>query len=110
MGGMSSLMSLIVKHPSDEVRSQAARLFAAMTSNEKKIQAFANRSGALNFILQFNKETTPKMKEVILGALLAFIKAENFQAKREFLFFYEGIGTLITWIKEDTAQPGPINP
>jgi len=80
-----------------------------MTSNEKKIQAFANRMGALNFILQFGKETDPKMKEIILGALLAFIKAENFQAKREFLFFYEGIGTLSTWIKEDAAQPSPIN-
>ena len=53
MGGMSALMSLIIKHPSDEIRSQAARLFAAMTSNEKKIQAFANRLGALDFILQF---------------------------------------------------------
>ena len=110
MGGMAAVMSLIVKHSSDEIRTLAARLFASMTSNEKKIQAYANRSGALNFILQFNKENTPKMKEVILGALLAFIKAENFQAKREFLFFYDGIQTLSTWIAEDAKQPSPINP
>lgn len=107
---MAALIAVSIKHSSDEIRSLAARLFASMSSNEKKIQAFANRMGALNLAIQFNKESNPKMKEIILGALLAYIKAENFDAKRKFLFFYEGIETLSNWVIEDAKQPSPINP
>jgi len=41
------------------------------------------------------------MKTDILGSLLSFIKAENFNAKREFLFFHDGAATLAAWIKAD---------
>ena len=42
------------------------------------------------------------MKEIILSALLSFIRGANFDAKREFLYFYSGISKMSSWIKDES--------
>lgn len=49
------------------------------------MQQFALRHGALNFMTKFVEEKEAKNKESIFGALSSFLRAENFNSKREFI-------------------------
>ena len=78
---MTFLLETIVSNDNEDVRITACRLFASITGNNKKVQWYASLAGAVNLTAQFQREETAKAKEVVLGSLLAFLKAENFAGK-----------------------------
>lgn len=57
---------------------------------------FARRYGALDLIHQFNRETNVLNREALLGAISAYLRGKNMNAKREFLKDYNGISFLMT--------------
>jgi len=40
---------------------------------------------------QFDREETPQMREAILGSLSAFLKAANFEGKRQYIENFNGL-------------------
>jgi hypothetical protein len=55
-GGMHELMALIFSHPSEQVRRLACSIFSAITQNNPEVQEFANKSGAINLVVQLERE------------------------------------------------------
>lgn len=85
MGGMTELLSLIFSHESAQVRKQTCHLLTSIMSNNRQVQEFASKSGAINLVSQFQKESTLPMKDAIFGSLAAWLKADNFEGKRRFI-------------------------
>ena len=56
MGGMRSLIDVIIMHESNKVRKAACRVFNLVTSNNQAVQNFAMQAGAVNFAGQFDRE------------------------------------------------------
>ena len=56
MGGMTAILELMCLHESDEVRKAIGRIFTSITNNNKKIQAFAFKTGAVNLAVQLDRE------------------------------------------------------
>jgi hypothetical protein len=56
MGGMHELMAIIFSHPSDKVRKLACSIFSSINQNNKEVQDFANKAGAMNLVIQFERE------------------------------------------------------
>ena len=98
MGGMTPILELICAHESDEVRKAACRIFNLMTANNKKIQEFATKNGAVNLAVQLEMETKPEMREMIVSSLSAFLKEDNFPGKRQYIYYLDGIQQLVNWI------------
>ena len=88
----------MITHQDDQVRKAACRVFNTITGNNSKVQQYALRYGAINLALQLERETTPAMREVILGCLSTFIRAENMPAKRKYIEDCGGLDQLIRWI------------
>ena len=107
---MIYLLETIVSNDSEEVRIAACRLFASITGNNKKVQWFASLAGAVNLSVQFERENTAKAKEVVLGSLLAFLKAENFAGKVQFIEDFEGLRLLVKWILDCDVVPDKDKP
>ena len=58
------------------------------------------KAGAVNLSAQFEREVSPKSKETMLGCLLAYIKAENFEGKIAFIKKLDGLKKVRNWIIE----------
>ena len=56
--------------------------------------------GALKFMPLFVEEKSHKNKEAVLGALSSFLRAENFNSKREFVGVMGGIQFLAALLHE----------
>jgi hypothetical protein len=91
MGGMGLLLELMVTHENDDLRKKAAMVFNTMTSNNDKVQKFANAYRANNLVIQLEREEKPEMRELILGSLLACLKANNFPGKIDFITHFQGL-------------------
>ncbi len=85
MGGMTELLSLIFSHESSTVRKQSCQLLTSIMSNNRQVQEFASKSGAINLVSQFSKESTIPLKDAVFGSLASWIKADNFEGKRRFI-------------------------
>ena len=48
LGGMPNILNMIVSHDLPEIRQASCRLFSAITSNNKKVQQYALKAGAVN--------------------------------------------------------------
>ena len=53
MGGMVELFSLIFSHPDALVRKQSCHLLTSIMTNNRQVQEFASKSGAINLVSQF---------------------------------------------------------
>ena len=93
-GGMETIIQIILNNPSKEVRRTACGVFSAVVQNNTKVQEIAKALGAINLMHQYLREDDDKNKEAVLGALSAFLRAENFIGKKEFLQDLEGISFL----------------
>jgi len=60
-------------------------MFSAVVQNNPEVQQFAFRHGALNLMTKFVEENEDMNKEAAFGALSSFLRAENFNSKREFI-------------------------
>jgi len=58
------------------------------------------KCGALNLMMKFVDEKELMNKEAVLGALSSFLRAENFNSKREFVGKMAGLNFLTTILKE----------
>ena len=91
MGGMGLLLEMIVTHKDENLRKKAAMVFNTMTGNNDKVQKFANAYRANNLVIQLDREDKPEMFELILGCLLACLKANNFPGKIDFITHFQGL-------------------
>ena len=104
MGGVSALLSLLCTSKCLDVKLRAVRLFAMITRNNKKVQQYAARSGAINLAVLLERETEPKMIELLLAAMNSFITADNFDAKRQYILDMDGLDQLSRWIAVDGEE------
>ena len=56
MGGMRALLMLIITHQNVKVRKPACQLFCTIIANNKTMQEFAMRLGAVNLSGQLDRE------------------------------------------------------
>jgi len=103
-GGMHELLSLALAHPSQGVRRSVCFLISSVCSNNKQVQEFASKGGALNLLQRFGKEKNMRNKEAVFGALSSFIKSENFHGKRQFIEEYNGLEFLASLMNDETAS------
>lgn len=82
---MTELLSLIFSHESPGVRKASCHLLTSIMTNNRQVQEFASKSGALNLVGQFNREESLMLKDAVFGSLAAWIKADNFEGKRRFI-------------------------
>jgi len=68
--------------------------------NNPEPQQVALKCGALNLMMKFVDEQEQTNKEAVLGALSSFLRAENFNSKREFIGKMEGLSFLTSILKE----------
>ena len=97
-GGMSELLSLIFSHESAQVRKQTCMLLTSIMANNKQVQEFASKSGAINLVNQFNAEQTLPLKDAMFGSLASWIKADNFEGKRRFIQDQQGLEFLTSLV------------
>ena len=113
IGGMRSILILIITHKNDIVRKAACRAFNTVTSNNQKVQLFAGKLGAINLLAQLERERTPFMREAVLGSLCAFLKTENFAGKRLYVARGQGLRQIRDWLlvkgKEEKEKYGDAN-
>jgi len=103
-GGMNEVLGLALGHPSEKVRNASCFLVSSVCANNKKVQEFASRSGAINLVNQFHKETNIRNKEAVFGALSSFIRSENFDGKRRFIQDFNGLDFLASLLNDDMAK------
>lgn len=106
MGGMTELLSLIFSHENDRVRQTACSLLTSIMSNNRQVQEFASKSGAINLVGQFERETTAACKSSVFSCLTAWLKADNFEGKRRFVSEQEGLNFLARLVSEASSDAG----
>jgi len=94
MGGMAVLLSLIFSHESQQVRKTSCHLLTSIMTNNRQVQEFASKSGAINLVSQFMREDSLPLKDALFGSLSAWLKADNFEGKRRFLGEKQGLDFL----------------
>lgn len=99
-GGLESVITYILKHPDAECRAISCHLFSGVVQNNPEIQQFALRLGALNLMQQFVVEKEMRNKEAVIGALSSFLRAENFNSKRQFIGTMGGLQFLAQVLQE----------
>lgn len=67
-------------------------------SNNRQVQEFASKSGAINLVSKFMQEETVQIKDAIFGSLASWIKADNFEGKRRFINDQQGLCFLASLI------------
>ena len=60
-------------------------------TNNRQVQEFASKSGAINLVGQFSREQTLQVKDAVFGSLAAWMKADNFEGKRRFINDEQGL-------------------
>ena len=91
---MTELLSLIFSHESPVVRKTSCHLLTSIMTNNRQVQEFASKSGALNLVGQFEREQSLQLKDAVFGSLAAWIKADNFEGKRRFINDTNGLDFL----------------
>lgn len=104
MGGMTELLSIIFSHESDQVRQRACSLLTSIMSNNRQVQEFASKSGAINLVSQFERETSVASKSSVFSCLTAWLKADNFEGKRRFIAEQDGLNFLMRLVSEAAAD------
>ena len=85
LGGLPPLFEIACAHPDAAARKRACSLLCSLTGNNKAVQEFAMRSGAINLAIQLEREPVPMVVEGVLGALLSLLKADNFPGKVRYI-------------------------
>jgi len=97
MGGMTEVLAIMFSHDDDSVRKAACRVFSSVTTRNPDVQSFALKSGAINLASQLERETTPQLREAVLGCLSSFLNASNFAGKRQYITDFNGLEQLSRW-------------
>ena len=100
MGGMGLLLDYIVTHKNDKVRTAACKAFTTISQNNDKVQEYACKHRANNLVIQMESEVDAGMREQVFGALLAFLKAGNFEGKRDYVTDMQGLHRLSNNIQQ----------
>ena len=100
LGGMEALLTLMIAHQSEKIRKHLTRIFIRICNNNPKVQEYALKNAAINLAYQLERETTPLMREAMLGCLSSFIRADSFPGKRQYVAKLDGIKQLSDWICE----------
>ena len=103
-GGMHELMALIFSHPNESVRKLACSIFASVTQNNGEVQEFATKSGAMNLVVQFEREQAIANKEAVLSCLRTFVGGTNFNGKRLFVEQFKGLDLLASILCADAQS------
>ena len=90
LGGLECLLNLIsggngAAAADLAVRRLSCQLLTSVMSNNREVQEYAVKSGALNLIALFKKEPKIELKDAMFGCFSALIKADNFEGKRKFI-------------------------
>ena len=85
MGGMGLLLDYIVTGKDNSIRTAACKAFTTISANNDKVQVYGCKYRANNLVIQMEAETNAAMREQVFGALLAFLKAGNFDGKRDYV-------------------------
>lgn len=93
-GGLKLTMDIAFESPLPSARRAACGIFAFAVQNNKEVQAFARKLGALNFMQQYVRENENSNKEAVAGALSQYLKGENFEGKIEFIKEVSGLSFL----------------
>lgn len=74
-------------HQDEKVRILANNIFSQAVQNNTEVQQFALRCGALNLMTKFAGKTKITNDEAVslMGALSAFLRADNFNSKQQFI-------------------------
>jgi hypothetical protein len=91
---MIKLIQLIASHPEPEVKIIACSIMSEATSDNKQVQEFVQKSGALNFTKLIENERIPRVKEAVFNALSSLIMGNNFESKRQFIIDFDGLNFL----------------
>jgi len=73
-------------------------------SNNRQVQEFASKSGAINLVSKFLQEETIQLKDAIFGSLAAWIKADNFEGKRRFINEQQGLEFLSSLVSDSSIN------
>merc|ERR1712048_1067489 len=110
---MNTILELIFTYQQDKVRLGACKLFIALTGNNSKVQMFAQKTGANNLSIQFERETHPVLREAVFTCLSSFLKSDNMPGKRQYINELDGIKQLCRWLimsgKEEAQLLGKEN-
>ena len=74
------------------------------TSNNKIVQTFALKLGALNLTQKIKREQDSELQEAFFSSLFSFLKGENTEGKRLFIREYAGIALLKELILKDLTR------
>jgi|Transcript_41157 hypothetical protein len=77
-------------------------------SNNRQVQEFASKSGAINLVGQFARETNVAGKSSVFSCMTAWLKADNFEGKRRFISEQQGLSFLASLCQE-AAQDSSFN-
>ena len=73
-------------------------------SNNRQVQEFASKSGAINLVSKFMQEDNIQVKDAIFGSLASWIKADNFEGKRRFINDQQGLGFLVSLVCDGSVN------
>lgn len=100
---MTELLRLIFTHSNEQVRRLSCSVLTATMLNNRQVQEFASKSGAINLVDQFEREETLPAKISVFNCLATWLKADNFEAKRRFISDRQGLDFL-TQMATDAAM------
>jgi len=81
VGGISDVLTTIIRGPDEKSRRAACSVFQAVTTNNPKAQQYCTSIGAVNLAFAFDREKKPAMRELILDCLLSLLCNDNFPGK-----------------------------
>ena len=91
---MVTVLRVIYDNQYEEVRRAGCSLFSYAIINNKEVQQFSHKLGALNLMHQFVKETNILNRESVFGCIASFLKGDYFEGKRDFIDNLSGLGFL----------------
>ena len=99
VGGLKTLIEIIIAHKNDVIRTFACRIFTQMSSGNTKVQEFGYKMGCINFAPQVEREKSIRARGKMLGCLEAFVSGGNFAAKIDFIVEFDALAKLSQWIQ-----------
>lgn len=82
---MQEIVAIILGYPEASVRKLACSIFSEANQNNKEVQDFCTKLGALNIIKLVETEKDASMAESLFQAISMLIKAAHFEGKRRFI-------------------------
>jgi len=86
---------MVLHENNAEILRTACTIMASALQHDKEVQKIAKKCQTFNIMQRFANEDKVKNRESLMGLLSAFLRGENFEAKREFLSDYNGLQFLL---------------